>query len=80
MAFMLFAIPTEGDNDPDAQCHVVAPHKPAFKHDAKITKKFEEAKTLDELHDLWNSIDVGLRKEYADFKDVAKQRIGGASA
>jgi len=27
MAFMTFAIPTEGDNDPDANCHEVKPQK-----------------------------------------------------
>jgi len=31
MAFMTFAIPTEGDNDPDAHCHEVKPRQTAPK-------------------------------------------------
>lgn len=80
MAFMLFAIPTEGDNDPDAQTHIVAPTKAPFKHDVKILKTIVEAKTLEELSTAWNAIPVGIRKEYTDAKDAAKLAIGGAHA
>lgn len=53
---------------------------PAYKHNVKIIKQFQGAKTLVELHDVWNSVDVGLRSHYAEAKDVAKQRIGGGNA
>lgn len=82
-AFQAFCIPTEGDNDADATTHAVqskAPAKPAFKLDMKIVDKFKAATTLDEVAAVWSSIDVGLRANYAEIKDAAKEKVSNGQA
>lgn len=58
---------TTGDSDPTP--------KAPYKHDVKLLKLIVEAKTLEELSAAWNAIPVGIRKEYSQAKDAAKERI-----
>lgn len=46
--------------------------------DAAFVKKFKAAKSLDELSDAWNSIEIGSRKLYATLKDEEKERLTNA--
>jgi hypothetical protein len=66
MAFMLFAVPTEGDNDPDAHTHEVkpqhAPPPPAKPVDAKDA----------EYH---GRIKVALRSIYGDDRKAALDKV-----
>ncbi len=73
MAFMLFAIPTEGDNDPDAVCHELQ------SLDASIVHKLKKCATLPELQAAWLAIPAGNRGKYSNVKDEAKSKIMGAS-
>lgn len=67
MAFMAFCIPTEGDNDPDAQCHEVQPRTaakpaaPALSDDQQ--KYFPRIKTA--LDTLFGSDVAAKKKEIA---------------
>lgn len=45
--------------------------------DPNIAKKFEDARTIDELKDVWSSIPVGARHAYKEMKDAAKKRLSG---
>jgi hypothetical protein len=78
MAFMAVV----GDEDDDGNAAVAAaptkPAKPTFKLDMKIVDKFTAATTLDEVAAVWNSIDVGLRANYAEIKDAAKEKVANA--
>jgi len=49
-----------------------------FRHDMKIIEQFAGATTMDEVAAVWSSINVGLRKEYVQFKDAAKEKINAA--
>ena len=45
------------------------------KTEVEIVNKFKQAKDLNELSEVWNSLDVGIRKQYIAYKDAAKERI-----
>lgn len=43
--------------------------------DPTITKRIDDAMTMDSLADVWNSIPTGLRSGYTALKNAAKERI-----
>lgn len=45
-----------------------------------MVEQFQNAATMEELQNLWHSIDVGSRHAFAQLKDEAKARIGGQHA
>ena len=68
-------IAQEDDDGNAAKASTVAPVKSAYKLDPAIVKAFTDAASIEDLSAAWNSIPVGLRKEYAATKDAAKERI-----
>jgi hypothetical protein len=60
MAFQAFAIPTEGDNDPDSQAHVLQP--------VSVISKAQLAKLEKEIKD--RSVDIDKFKAYAGVESL----------
>jgi len=51
-----------------------------FELDEKIIATFNDCKSIDDLKAAWESVPVGLRKNYTALKEEAKYRIGGSNA
>ena len=75
--FQAFAIPTEGDNDPDAHVHEVEAKRPAAtaaKQKAikeQLIKKIKESETLDELRENYAEAVQALRGDRQAVVDIA---------
>lgn len=68
-----FCIPTEGDNDPDATTHEVAPP------DAEAKKLIEAADSLDTLQSVWKDLTPEQRHSCALIKDEMKKKLTKAA-
>ena len=69
-AFQTFCIPTEGDNDADAQTHEVA-----VQYDPGIEGLIELAKNMDELNNVWKSIPEAARKLHQPLFSSRKKQL-----
>lgn len=53
---------------------------PAAEHDPAITAKFFGARTMNELGQVWASLDAEQRRKHADVKDARKAEINNTKA
>lgn len=72
-AFQTFAIPTEGENDADAQTHHIA-HAPAKNFDAEIAK-LKACGSISALSIAWSKLDKATQHVLATVKDECKNTI-----
>ncbi len=74
-AFQAFSIPTEGDNDADAQTHVVKPMEP----DPLGKAALESCASIASLQTAWLALTQEQRATLATIKDEMKEKIIAAN-
>lgn len=72
-AFQAFAIPTEGDNDADAQTHVVTPK--ATEPDPVGKAALESCGSMASLQAAWLALEPSARATLGPIKDAMKEKI-----
>lgn len=78
-AFQAFAIPTESNEDADAQTHEVRPLISEARR-AELEAKFDQCVDLPGLSAIWQAMTAQERRAMASAKDGAKSRIAGVPA
>lgn len=68
MAIQTFAIPTKGDNDPDATTHEIVARN--------IPVEIDECQSLPELQGVWSTLTHAEQAQYRQMKDAKKAELG----